>query len=147
MDTAATALSFHSKLQEQAEKFYEELARRFVDNRETFLTNAKEHRKHRKDVKRVYYYIITDAMDTFFAFEGMKEDNYKITTELKEGISNVDALNMAIDIERKINNFCADGANRSRGLLHDVPEALEVVARRTRRRIKNLQSLLEKNMS
>ncbi|UCH02965.1 MAG: hypothetical protein JSV20_04090 [Candidatus Bathyarchaeota archaeon] len=144
MDTATAALSFHSQLQEQAAKFYEKLAHRFVDNKEKFLSFAKEHRKHQKDVQRAYNYIITDAMEACFAFEGMNEDDYKIFTELKENITFTDAMKLATTIEDKTYNFCVDGAERSKGMLHDVPEALEIVAKRTLRRKQALQSLLRK---
>lgn len=144
MDTATAAVSFHGRLQEQAAKFYEELARRFAEGRETFLAFAKEHMKHQRDVQRVYYYIITDAMEACFAFEGMNADDYKIKTELKGDIGYADALKMAIAIEDQTYNFCVDGANRCRGLLHDVPEALDIVAKRAMRRKQTLQSLLEK---
>ncbi len=144
MNTAATAMSFHRNLQEQAAKFYKELALRFVEYRDTFLANAKEHMDYHRDVQRAYNYVISDALEACFAFEGMTEDNYKINTELKEAIEYTDALQIAIDIEGKIFNFCVDGANRSRGLLHDVSDALDNVARRILRRKQNLQSLLDK---
>jgi hypothetical protein len=86
-------------------------------------------------------------MEACFAFEGMNENDYRINTELTEDISYADVLKMAIDIEDKTYNFCVDGAKRSRGLLHDVPDALEIVAKRTTRRKQTLQSLLEKTKS
>lgn len=147
MDTASAALSFHRQLQEQAAKFYEELARRFAKDKDTFLVFAKEHMKHQKEVQRAYNYIITDAMEACFAFEGMNEEDYQIDIELKKDLNYEDALSKAINIEEKTYNFCVDGAKRSRGLLHDVPEALDFVAKQTTRRKQILKSLLEKTRS
>ncbi len=147
MDTAATAMSFHHKIQEQATKFYEELALRFVEHRDAFLVNAKEHKDNHINVQRAYNYVISDALEACFAFEGMNEDDYEINTELKEDIKYTDALKIAIDMECKILNFCVDGAKRSRGLLPDVSEALDNVAKRILRHNQNLQSFLDKTNS
>ena len=142
MRTAAEAISFHAKLQDEAAKFYEELNGKFLDSQ--FLLFAEEHRKHKRDVQRTYYYVITDAMEACFAFDGINEKRYVVDGKLAENISYVDAVKKAVEIEDNMHDFCIESASCSKGMLHDVPEALEFVAKRCVRRKKKLCALMEK---
>lgn len=147
MDTASEAISFHSRLQKQAANFYEEMSHRFTEDKKTFLTIAKEHTRHQKDVQQAYNYVISDALEACFAFQGMNKNNYQLDLRIDGDMSYTNALKIAIAIEETIANFCNDGAERSKGLLHDVPEALDLVAKRCRRHKQTLKSLLDQESS
>lgn len=149
LNTASEGISFYSRLEDQATKFYEELARneKYAEGRETFLAFAKENKKHKEEVVRAYRYVITDAIEGCFAFGGLNEANYEINTELTAEMNYPDVLKMTIKVEEKSQKFCADAGEASRGLMHDVSYALLRVAKRKAKREPILKSLLEKAMA
>lgn len=146
LNTASSAISFNNRLEDQAAKFYEELARdtKYAEGRKTFLDFAKENKKHKEDVVRTYRYIITDKIEAGFAFQGLNEADYKIDTELTADTSYPDVLRKAIKVEEKTQKFCADAAETSRGLLADISYAFLKVAKKKGKRKLILKSLLQK---
>ena len=50
-------------------------------------------------------------------------------------------LRKALDIEERIGKFYSDAAEKSKGLLADVPRAFERIARKRQERKEKLQSL------
>jgi len=144
--TASAAISFHSKLEEQAAKFYETQARneKYAEGKETFLAFAKENKKHGSMVLTAYRQVITDAMEACFAFTKLNESDYTFSTELPEGASYSDALKVAMEIEESIYRFCVDAAECSKGLLADVPQAFERLVIKKAKRKQILKSLLDK---
>ncbi len=144
--TASAAISFHSRLEEQAAKFYETLARneKYVEGKETFLAFAKENKKHGTMVLTAYRQVITDAMEACFAFTKLNESDYTFSTELPEDASYSDALKVAMKIEESIYRFCVDAAKCSKGLLADVPQAFERLVTKKAERKQTLKSLIDK---
>jgi rubrerythrin len=144
--TASAAISFHGKLEEQAAKFYEDLARneKYVAGKETFLAFAKENKKHGAMVLMAYRQVITDAMEACFAFTSVNESDYTFSTDLPEGASYSDALKVAMNVEEKIYKFCVDAAECSKGLLADVPQAFERLVIKKAKRKQILKSLIDK---
>lgn len=144
--TASAAISFHSKLEEQAAKFYETLARneKYAEGKEAFLAFAKENKKHGTMVLTAYRQVITDAMEACFAFTNINESDYTFSTDLPEGASYSDALKVAMNVEEKIYKFCVDAAECSKGLLADVPQAFERLVIKKAKRKQILKSLIDK---
>jgi hypothetical protein len=141
--TASETLSFIRELEEKAAKFYEDLARRFPENGEDFLSFAKENRKYIKQVQMAYQSVITDAIEGCFAFD-LDPDNYTFETNLSQDAGLVEAVNKALAIEDKIVGCYNDGAEQSMSLLADVPRNFKIVVRKRNNRLEKLKSLAEK---
>ena len=137
--TASETLSFIRELEEKAAGFYEDLARRFPENGEDFLSFAKENRKYNKQIQMAYQSVITDAIEGCYAFD-LESDNYSFETDLPENTSLAGAANKALAIEDKIIACYNDGAEQSMSLLADVPRNFKIVVRKRIKRIPKLKS-------
>jgi hypothetical protein len=137
--TASETLSFIRELEEKAAGFYEDLARRFPENGEDFLSFAKENRKYNKQIQMAYQSVITDAIEGCYAFD-LESDNYSFETDLPENTGLADATNKALAIEDKIIACYNDGAEQSMSLLADVPRNFKIVVRKRINRIPKLKS-------
>jgi rubrerythrin len=71
----------------------------------------------------------------------MNLNDYAVQTALTEKTSLLDALKMAIELERKAAKFYLDVAERSRSLLATIPHAFRKVARKRNDRNIKLKSL------
>ena len=140
LQTASSGISFAKGLEEQSAKFYQELAKRYTEGEDTFLSFAKENRKNVVQTERAYYGVITDAIEGCFAFD-MESDEYAIETTLAENAGYSDALGKAIEIEEKIVKFYSDAAEQSKALMADVPRAFVLIARKRGGRMAKLRSL------
>ena len=145
LNTASAIISFFGRLEDQIIELYENLAanEKYSEAKDTFLALAKDNKRDRETVQRVYQEVVTDAIETGFSFTGLNEDDYQISTELAEGLSYSNVVRMAIDAEDKSSKFCIDASESSRSLLADIPQAFEWVAKRKNRRKEQLASLLE----
>lgn len=138
--TASETLSFIRELEEKAAKFYEDLARRFPENGEDFLSFAKENRKYNKQIQMAYQSVITDAIEGCYAFD-LESDSYTFETDLQENAGLADAANKALAIEDKIIGCYNDGAEQTMSLLADVPRNFKIVVRKRSKRLERLKSL------
>jgi len=143
--TASAIISFAEKLEEDSSKFYEELAEKYAESKETFLAFAKESKKNRVLVIRTYQETITDALEACF-IKGLDLSEYLAETKLKEGMNHSDALRMAVELEEKASKFYLNVAERSKSLLATIPRAFRKVAERRNNRKLKLKSLLESLM-
>ncbi|NQT56543.1 MAG: hypothetical protein HQ551_09975 [Desulfobacteraceae bacterium] len=141
--TASETLSFIRELEEKAAGFYEDLARRFPENGEDFLSFAKENRKYNKQIQMAYQSVITDAIEGCYAFD-LEPDNYSFETDLPQDAGLADAANMALAIEDKIIGCYNDGTEQSKSLLADVPRNFKIVVRKRNSRLTKLSSLAKK---
>lgn len=140
LQTASETLSFIRELEEKAAKFYEDLAQKFPDNGDDFLSFAKENRKYNKQIQMTYQSVITDAIEGCYAFN-LETDNYTFETGLPENAGLADAANKALTIEDKIIGCYNDGAEQSMSLLADVPRNFKIVARKRNNRLEKLKLL------
>ncbi len=140
LQTASETLSFIRELEEKAAKFYEDLARRFPDNGDDFLSFAKENRKYNKQIQMAYQSVITDAIEGCYAFS-LEPDNYTFETGLPDNASLSEAANKALTIEDKIIGCYNDGAEQSMSLLADVPRNFKIVVKKRNGRLEKLKSL------
>ena len=145
LNTASAIISFFGRLEDQIIELYENLAanEKYSEAKDIFLALAKDNKRDREMVQRVYQEVVTDAIETGFSFTGLNENDYQITTELAEGLSYSNVVRMAIDAEDRSSKFCIDASESSRSLLADIPQAFEWVAKRKNRRKEQLASLLE----
>ena len=142
LNTASEAVSLAKELETESAKFYENLAQKYAQGKEIFLSFSKENNKNIVQTERAYFGVISDAIEGCFSFKGIDTDNYSIETTLSEGRSYADALNMAVALGEKIVKFYVDAAEVSKSLMADVPQAFERIAKKRNERILKLKSLL-----
>ncbi len=143
MNTASEVISFTKKLEEDSAWFYESLAERYINTRETWLSFARENRKNIVQIERAYYGVISDALEGCFSFN-MSPEKYTLKTGLSENSSYADTLHQALEIEEGILRFYSDAAAQSRSLLADIPRTFNLIARKRADRKAKLQSLLNR---
>lgn len=142
LQTASETISFiKEEVEEKAAKFYEDLARRFTDGEDVFLSFARENRKFAKQIQMAYQYVISDAIEGCFAFN-LETDEYPFEIDLPENASYPDAVNKALSLEDKIVEFYHVAADQSMSLLADVPRNFKIVAKKRKSRIEKLKSLV-----
>ena len=143
LNTASEVISLAKKLEEDGAKLYDDLAQRYIKDRETWLSLAKENRKNVVQIERAYYGVITDAIEGCFSFK-INPDEYVLETKIAENTRYSDTLNKAIEMEEKIIKFYSDAVEQSESLLADVPKAFTMVAKKRGDRKAKLESLLHK---
>jgi len=141
MPTASGIISLAQRIEEGSAVFYDELAERFAESKESFLTFAKESRKNKVVVVRTYQETITDALEACFSFEGLDLRDYAVHTTLAAGLSYSEALKLALALEDTAIQFYTAVADRSQSLLATIPRALRRVAQRRSKRKIELESL------
>jgi hypothetical protein len=137
--TAASVISYVSSLELQSAKLYEEWANLHQELRDPLESFAKTNRKNEQRVKRAYYSVVSDALETGFCFKDLKADIAlpALTREAKAS----EILNLAITLEHEITDFYGKAANSSKAMLADVSRQMEKVAQDRRKRIEQLQSM------
>jgi hemoglobin-like flavoprotein len=144
LNTASAVISFLTKLEEETAKFYEKLAQKYPEARETFTFFSKDNRKNKISLERAYYGVITDALEACFSFkEGLNPEAYAIKTEIGEGATYLDALKATLEIEESIRKAYMDAAVLSESLMADVPQTLKKIANKRDERIAKLKSLIK----
>ena len=141
LNTCSEVISFARELEDGSAELYEDLSQRYPKDGAVFLSFAKENRRNTADIKRVYYGVITDAIEGCFAFE-INPDEYKFDAQLPEKAGYSDALEKAVEIEERIIKFYSDGAEQSRSLMADIPRAFARVAKKRASRVSKLRALL-----
>jgi rubrerythrin len=144
LNTASAVVSFLTKMEEETAKFYEELSRKYPDGKEIFHSFSKDNEKNKIMIQRVYYGVITDALEACFSFkEGIDSQNYVVRTEIAENASFVSVLKLAIEIEETIRKAYIHAATLSEGLMADVPQAFRAIAKKRGDRITKLKAILD----
>lgn len=140
LQTASSCISFAKGLEEQSAKFYQGLSQRYAEGEDIFLSFAMKNKKNGVQIERVYYEVITDAIEGCFAFE-IDSGEYEIDTSLEDKASYADALTKAIEIEEKMKRFYEDAAEQSKSLMADVPRVFILIARKRGEWIAKLKAL------
>jgi len=142
LNTTSATVSFAKKLEDESAAFYEDLARRYAKDEDSFLSFAKENKKNVAQTQRTYYGVITDAIEGCFAFN-IDSEAYAIETTLAENASYSDALDKAIKLEEKIGKFYLDAAEQSKPLMADLPRLFVLIAKKRDSRIAKLKELCQ----
>jgi hypothetical protein len=140
LNTCSEGISFSRELETVSAKFYEELARRFPEDSEVFLSYAAANKKNVSNIERTYFGVITDAIEGCFAFN-IEPTDYALDVELPGGIGRAGAADKAVTNEETIVRFYADAAEQSKGTMADVPRAFLLVAKKRGQRIEELKAL------
>jgi rubrerythrin len=141
--TASAIISFAQDVEDNSSAFYEGLARRFPNDKKTFLAFAQESRKNKTLIVRTYQETITDALEACFSFESLNLADYAIETMLPEDANWTDALGVAIELEDRARAFYLDVAEQSESLLATIPQVFKRVARKRDKRKLELRSLYD----
>ena len=140
--TTSEGMTLARQLENDSAKFYEELAQRHAKDTETFLSFAKDNKKNITHIERVYFGVITDAIEGCFAFN-LETDDYTLKTAISAGATYADAVKRALAIEDTIIKFYSDAAEQSKPLMADLPRAFMLMAKKRESRKLKLQSLLQ----
>jgi len=135
LNTMAAVMTFITKVEEASADFYEECAERFPELKEELLSWSKENRKFEKNIKRTYYGVITDTIESNFSFEGLDTEGYEFGTEIPQDADSSWVKRKAAEIEGKIKDFYLKAAELSEGLLADIPRVLRKIAKKRERRL------------
>ena len=128
LNTMAAVMSFVSRMEDDSASFYEGCAEKYPDLKDTFLSWSKENRKFEKNVKRTYFGVITDTIESNYAFEGLDTDDYVFETTVPENAGK--AIERAREMEARIRAFYVKAAELSEGLMADIPRLFKQIARK-----------------
>jgi hypothetical protein len=128
LNTMAAVMSFVSRIEDDSASFYEGCAEKYPDLKGTFLSWSKENRKFEKNVKRTYFGVITDTIESNYAFEGLDTDDYAFETTVPENAGK--AIEKAREMEARIRAFYVKAAELSEGLMADIPRLFKQIARK-----------------
>ena len=140
--TAAAIISFTQDLEDRSASLYEALATRFPQHRGLFESMAVDCGKHKTQITRTYQETVTDALETNYAFAGLRLPKNIADTTLGETADLGAAVSVAIALETRAIAFYEEVAERSESLLATIPRAFSRVAKRRQRRIEALRALL-----
>lgn len=136
LNTMAAVMTQISKLELDSAAFYEDMAGRFSDVQELFGKWAKENRRNEKNIKQTYYGVITDTLESNYAFEGLDTDAYDFDMTAPQDAAS--AREKARSLENAIVAFYLKTAELSEGLMADVPRILKKVVRKREDRMEDL---------
>jgi len=141
LNTMAGVMSFVSKIENDSSSFYRNYAEKYPELESIFLSWNKENSKFEKNIKRTYYGVITDTLESNYAFQGLDTDDYNFETQLPENVDSSEAGKKAREIEETIKNFYLKAAQLSDGLMADIPRLFRKIAKKREERCQSLESL------
>jgi hypothetical protein len=141
--TAASVITYVSKIELDSATLYEQWGKLHEKLRDSFEAFAKGNRKNEQRVKRAYYNVVSDALETGFCFKDLRADI--VMPEFSKGASVSEVLNLAVRLEKEIQDFYVKAANSSRALLPDVPRQMDKVSQERTKRVGQLQAMAASN--
>ena len=141
LNTMAGVMSFVSKIENDSASFYRNYAEKYPELESIFLSWNKENSKFEKNIKRTYYGVITDTLESNYAFQGLDTDDCNFETQLPEDADSSEAGKKAREIEETIKNFYLKAAQLSDGLMADIPRLFRKIAKKREVRCQSLESL------
>ena len=139
LNTAAAVIRYLSNLELKSAALYEEWSKLHEELREAFAKFSKENKKNEQKVKRAYYSVVSDALETGFCFKGFESDLEVQQLTPEATVSEI--LIVAIGFENAIRDLYAEAAGLSKCLLADVPREMEKVVKAREERISKLKTL------
>jgi hypothetical protein len=119
LNTMAAVMTQISKLELESAVFYEDMSSRFPGLAETFTRWAKENKRQEKNIKQTYYGVITDTLESNYAFEGLDTEEFDF--DMTPVPDEAGARAKAKMLEGAIAAFYLKAASMSEGLMADVP--------------------------
>ena len=139
LSTASAAIRFAKKLEDESREVYERVAERYPDWEGTLAPFIRDNKRNVGSIDRTYIGVVSDALDTQFAFEGIDTDDYEIVTDLPDSLDQIVAVLAAN--EETILAFYRAAGNSSRDLLADIPRAFERIGSKRSPRTEILRAL------
>ena len=136
LNTMAAVMTQISKLEVESAALYEEFAGTFPHLGEMFAKWAKENKRQEKNIKQTYYGVITDTLESNYAFEGLETDEFDF--DMSGSSQEAEAKAKALALEKAIQAFYLKVAEMSEGLMADVPRVLKKSAARHGERLEEL---------
>ncbi len=140
LNTMAGVMTFVSKIENDSASFYRNYAKNYPELESTFMSWNKENSKFEKNIKRTYFGVITDTLESNYAFQGLDTDDYNFETQLPENVDSSEAGKKAREIEETIKNFYLKAAQLSDGLMADIPRLFRKIAKKREERCRYLES-------
>lgn len=137
--TAASVITYVSKIELDSATLYEQWGTLHEKLRSSFEAFAKANRKNEQRIKRAYYSVVSDALETGFCFRDLRTDIG--IPEFSKGASVSEVLSLAVRLEKEIRDFYTQAANSARALLADVPRQMDKVSQERAKRVEQLQAL------
>ena len=131
-------MTFVTKLETESAAFYEEKMSTVPELQDAMQSWVKENHKFEKQVKQTYYGVITDTLESNYAFEGLTGDDFVLDLSLPEGAGADAVLKKAAEIEETIQAFYLKAAGMSEGLMADIPRLFKKIAKKRDARIASL---------
>lgn len=141
LNTSSAAVRFAKQLEDDSCDLYERVSDRYPDWQPTLAPFIRENKRNVGSIDRAYIGVVSDALDTQFAFEGIDTDDYVLVTDLPESPARAAAV--LASNEETIIAFYRAAADSSRDLLADVPRAFDRIASKRSRRTEALSALAD----
>lgn len=142
--TSSAVIGFAQKCETGSAQFYENAASRFTDLGATFLDFGKENAKNVQAIKRAYYSVISDALETGFSFKNLASEPYDVETDFPPGAEPSQVLRTAIENETRIEQFYLQAAQTSAALMADLSRVFKRLAAGRQKRKSLLRQHLER---
>ena len=145
LNTASALIEYYTKYEDKIKDFYEKLAKdeRCSQDKSFFESMAKGNEKHRQEVLRAYYEVITDAIEACY-IKAIDETKYEVDTEITPDMTYADIVKKAIQVEEKSRDFCTEAYKSTSGLLADISVAFKMVSKWKAKRVGELKEILNK---
>jgi hypothetical protein len=138
--TASEGVSLARKLESESASLYEELERRYSQNAQTFLAFAKENKNNVSLINGAYYGVISDALESGFAFN-LDPQDYSLDLVIPGNASGAEIQDQLIKMEEQIIRFYNDAFGQSQFLMADVPRTFSIIARKRANRLSKIRAL------
>jgi hypothetical protein len=142
LNTSALLISFVSRIEEKSAAFYSQLALQHEVYALLFSSFVKENSVFDRNIKRAYYNVVSDALETGFCFN-ITVDERLIAPSTYPDIPSGAALQRCIELEDAMAVFYIEAARQSKVLLSDVSRAMDRVVRSRQERKRKLQQVMD----
>ncbi len=126
--TSSAVIAFAQKCETESAQFYEGAASRFTDLALTFRGFAKENAQNVQAIKRAYYSVISDALETGFSFKNLPSESYAVEADFAPDAGPAQLLKIAIENETRIEQFYLQAAKTSQALMADLSRVFKRLA-------------------
>ncbi len=137
LNTMAAVMTQISKLELDSAAFYEGMAAKFPGLAGELGRWVKENKRQEKNIKQTYYGVITDTLESNYAFEGLDTDEFDFDMTMPGDQAAAKAK--AASLEQGIADFYKKAAQLSEGLMADVPRVLKRIANKRDDRVEDME--------
>jgi rubrerythrin len=137
--TSSEVISLARDMENDSAGYYRALHEKFGDAEIDFSKLAGENLKNIVQIERVYFSVISDALEGCFAFQ-IEPDKYSLKLESSDLSKLPEVLSCAIDMEKIIARFYSEAAEQSQSLMADIPRVFIQMATKRKTRISMLEN-------